>query len=108
MTTCAWCDAPRVAGHTCPRCGADYARAEQIKSHGRAQAVAPVVPVFEPIRERVVEDPALELKFCIVAIPAALALGVLFHFLTPGLQRIVFGMPLHELGHAVSAWFCGF
>jgi hypothetical protein len=25
----------------------------------------------------------------------------------PGLQRIVFGMPIHELGHAVTAWFCG-
>jgi hypothetical protein len=55
-----------------------------------------------------VEDPALEFKLCVAAIPAALALGVLFHFLTPGAQRIVFGMPLHELGHAVSAWFCGF
>lgn len=110
MTTCAWCDAPRVAGGTCPRCGADYARAEQIKSHGRAaiQAVAPITPAPVVLKERVVEDPSLELKFCIAAVPAALALGVLFHFLTPGLQRIVFGMPLHELGHAVSAWFCGF
>ena len=24
------------------------------------------------------------------------------------MQRIVFGMPVHELGHAVSAWFTGF
>jgi hypothetical protein len=81
-----------------------------------------VVPVEEPvlaqepaiaativgIEERAVEDPALEFKLCVAAIPAALALGVLFHFLTPGMQRIVFGMPIHELGHAVSAWFCGF
>src|SRR5260221_14653469 len=35
-------------------------------------------------------------------------LALAFHFLTPGLQRIVFGMPVHELGHAVSAWFTGF
>jgi len=34
--------------------------------------------------------------------------GLLFHWVMPGVQRIFFGMPLHELGHAVSAWFCGF
>lgn len=55
-----------------------------------------------------VEDPALEYKLTVSALPAALALGVLFHCLTPGLQRIFFGMPVHELGHAVSAWLCGF
>ena len=56
----------------------------------------------------VVEDPALELKFCIAALPAMLLLALLFHFLTPGVQRIALGMPVHELGHAVSAWFTGF
>ena len=122
-TTCPWCNAPRVAEPSCPRCGANYAKAEQIKTQGRAQAVAPpataepqaavaeapvAMTIAGGIEDRVVEDPALELKLCVAAIPAALALGVLFHFLTPGMQRIVFGMPLHELGHAVSAWFCGF
>lgn len=120
MGGCPWCNAPRAAGPTCPRCGANYAKAELIKTQGRAQVAA--VPVEEPvlaqepaiaativgIEERAVEDPALEFKLCVAAIPAALALGVLFHFLTPGMQRIVFGMPIHELGHAVSAWFCGF
>jgi hypothetical protein len=43
----------------------------------------------------------------VAAIPAALLLGLAFHLLTPGLQRIFFGMPVHELGHAVTAWFCG-
>jgi hypothetical protein len=37
-----------------------------------------------------------------------LALGVLFHMIMPGLQRIFFGMPVHELGHAAAAWFCGY
>src|SRR6185436_8158375 len=55
-----------------------------------------------------VEDPALEFKLCVAAIPLALLLATAFHFLAPGVQRIVFGMPLHELGHAASAWFCGF
>jgi len=57
-------------------------------------------------RERAVEDPALEWKLCVAAIPAALALALAFHVLTPGLQRVFLGMPVHELGHAVSAWFC--
>lgn len=61
-----------------------------------------------PIRPQpAVEDPALELKFCIAAIPAALLLGVLFHVAAPFLQRTFLGMPVHELGHAVSAWFTG-
>ncbi len=116
--TCPWCNAPRVASENCPRCGANYAKAELIKTQGRAPVVAaePAAPAAEPaiamaivgIEDRAVEDPALELKLCVAAIPVKLALGLLFHFLTPGLQRIAFGMPIHELGHAVSAWFCGF
>ena len=114
-TTCPWCNAPRSAGPACGRCGADYAKAEQIRTQGRARAVAPAVAeapipmtIAGGIDERAVEDPALELKLCVAAIPLALLLATVFHFLTPGMQRIVFGMPLHELGHAVSAWFCGF
>ena len=34
--TCPWCNAPRDAGPTCPGCGANYAKAEAIKAHGRA------------------------------------------------------------------------
>lgn len=120
--TCPWCNAPRAAGATCPRCGANYAKAEAIKTHGRAQvAVAieePVVaaPVEEPaiaatlvgMEARAVEDPALEWKLCVAAIPVALGLALAFHVLTPSLQRIFLGMPIHELGHAVSGWFCGY
>ena len=77
---------------------------------GRAVVVEPAVAVFATLvgtEDRLVEDPALEFKLCAAAIPAALALGLLFHILTPGLQRIFFGMPIHELGHALAAWFCG-
>ena len=115
--SCAWCNAPRAGGDTCPRCGANYAKAEQIRTQGRAQPVeaAVAVPLPEPavvatlvgMEARAVEDPALEFKLCVAAIPAMLALGLAFHLLTPGLQRIFFGMPVHELGHALSAWFCG-
>jgi hypothetical protein len=54
-----------------------------------------------------IEDSLLEWKYCVGAIPAALCLGVVFHFLTPFLQRTLLGMPVHELGHAATAWLCG-
>jgi len=89
--SCPWCSAPRGEGPACPRCGANYAKAELIR-----------------LEDPAVDDPVFEYKVTLVALPAALAAGVLFHFLTPGLQRIFFGMPVHELGHAVSAWLCGY
>ena len=109
--TCPWCNAPREAGPACPRCGANYAKAEQIKEQGRAQAEAVVeAPVAVPavVVDPAVADPAFELKLCVAAIPSMLVLALLFHFLTPGVQRIALGMPIHELGHAVAAWFTGF
>jgi hypothetical protein len=44
------------------------------------------------------------------AIPVALCLAVAFNASELGgaLQRIFLTMPVHELGHAVTAWFCGF
>ena len=112
--TCPWCSAPRVPGVTCPGCGANYAKAEQIKAQGRAAVIEedvlpePLPAVIVGAEDTAVDDPELEWKVCAVAIPAALLLGVLFHLVTPGLQRIFFGMPVHELGHAAAAWFCGF
>ena len=106
--TCPWCNAPRVNAASCPGCGANYAKAEMIKTQGKAVAIPLAVPEASIVfQESPVEDPVLEFKLCVAAIPAALLLGALFHYLTPGLQRIVFGMPLHELGHAAAAWFCG-
>ena len=117
---CPWCDAPRVDGPTCPRCGANYAKAELIREYGRApvpepaafeQPITPQKPITAVLvgAEHVaVGDPRLEWQLSIAAIPAALLLGLLFHLLTPGLQRIFFGMPVHELGHAVTAWLCGY
>ncbi len=122
---CPWCSAPRDASAaSCPRCGANYAKAEQIKAQGRAVAVA-AAPAAAPVQVMAaktvpasadddslaglpeVDDPLLEWKMCIAAIPAALALGVLFHYLTPFLQRTFLAMPIHELGHAAAAWFTG-
>ena len=44
------------------------------------------------------------------AIPGALAIAVLFHLWPTGrfLQRTWLGMPVHELGHAVTSWWCGY
>jgi len=93
---------------------------------GKAVAVTPAVAVAEaPVEVSVpkgitfgsniedpekVEDPGLEWKLCLGAVPAMLALALLFHSFPLGhfLQRTWLTMPVHEMGHAVSAWFCGF
>ena len=120
--TCPWCDAPRSEGENCPRCGANYAKAEAIKKHGRAEvAVAPAVaaepeiPAFvvaesELEDSKLIDDAQTEFWFCVLAIPATLLLGIVFHQFGAGrfVQRLLFTMPVHELGHAVTAWLCGF
>lgn len=55
-------------------------------------------------------DPALEWKLRAVAVPAAIALAFAFHAWPTGhfLQRTFLSMIVHELGHAVTAWWCGF
>src|SRR5260221_7625042 len=113
---CSWCSAPRAAGDSCPRCGANYAKAALIKTQGRAPVALEEPVVVQPgvaavivsADDVVVDDPVLEWKLCVAAIPAALALAVALHLLMPSLQRIFFGMPVHELGHAVTAWLCGY
>jgi len=119
--TCPWCQAPRAEGPSCLKCGANYAKAEAIKQKGRAMAApapAPAAPAFEsktkdlaPLSEYVDPDKAIDVegewKLCLVAIPGALLVALALHFVLPSLQRIVFAMPLHELGHAVSGWLCG-
>lgn len=55
-------------------------------------------------------DPALEWKLRAAAIPAAVGLAFAFHAWPTGhfLQRTFLSMIVHELGHAVTAWWCGF
>lgn len=123
ITTCPWCSAPRDSGTTCPRCGANYAKAEAIKAHGRAAAGdAPSVPAQQSEPAVIsyaadpmaglpaVADPVLEYKFCLAAIPAMLCIAIVFNAsgLGAALQRIFLTMPVHEFGHAVTAWFCGY
>ena len=122
--TCPWCSALRDSAPTCPRCGASYAKAEAIKAHGRVAPVVEQAPVAveefdsaaliyteaSPDEWKAVDDAQLEWKFCMGAIPITLCIAVAFHAcgLGSALQRIVLTMPVHEVGHAVTAWFCGF
>lgn len=127
--TCPWCSAPRDTGPTCPKCGAIYAKAEAIKAHGSAKSVvlpaaAPEVAAEPSVLDleldldtdnpadewKLVDDADLEWKFCVGAIPIALACALVFHASGMGafLQRLFLTMPVHELGHAIAAWLCGF
>lgn len=119
--TCAWCDAPKTSDIVCPRCGANYAKAEAIKKHGNAKAVVDAAPAPE-IRldsspddggtdyAALVKDPAAEWNNCLYALPAMLlgAWACQHWNIFDGLQRITFGMPVHEFGHALTAWLAGY
>lgn len=111
--TCAWCNAPKTSDSTCFRCGANYAKAEAIQRHGTAKGVsttptaaAAAEPQEVPLP---VTDPAAEWLNCLLALPLLLlgAWACQYFNVFDGLQRIVFGMPVHEFGHAVTAWFTG-
>lgn len=138
MTVCAWCGEQKGAGSTCGKCGADYAKAEMIKSselntgkprrrrrksndsNPAGQLATPAQPiqaaaiasveVSDTDRLVMVKDPAFERKLCLWVIPGMLVFA-LFVYVT-GIfkfaQSIAFGMPVHEFGHAVVAWFCGY
>jgi hypothetical protein len=122
--TCPWCEAPRQEGANCPRCGANYAKAEAIRTHGRAEVVPaaaiqaegePEALIFtaadeDPEASAVIDDPQTEFRFCAAAIPLMLLVAIAFNAMEWGrfAQRLVFTMPVHELGHAVTAWLCGF
>lgn len=116
--SCPWCNAPRSDGADCPKCGANYAKAEAIRKHGRvvapaATAAAPEAPPPAPATAGVegmpaVEDPKLEFWFCVAAIPGMLLAGVFFNQVMPFLQRTFLAMPIHELGHAAASWLTGY
>jgi len=116
---CAWCSAPRGPGLICDKCGVDYEKAAQIKA-GKKVETAPrkskKAERAEQAQQRFldawqpVKDPALEYKLCLFVFPGMLALTFLMEItgFGGGLLRIVFGMPVHEFGHAVVGWFTGF
>ena len=56
------------------------------------------------------DDAPQEWKIRAGALPVAVALALLFHSWDLGhfAQRTALTMPLHELGHAITGWWCGF
>jgi hypothetical protein len=59
---------------------------------------------------QLVDDEPAEWKLRAAAIPGALLVALAFHAWPTGhfLQRTFLSMIVHELGHAVTAWWCGF
>jgi hypothetical protein len=57
-----------------------------------------------------VEDGSREWKVRAGAIPIAVVAALFFHSCETGhfVQRSALTMPLHELGHAITAWWCGY
>jgi hypothetical protein len=56
------------------------------------------------------EEYQLEWKLRAIGVPAAFAVALAFHASSTGhwLQRTFLTMIPHELGHAITAWWCGF
>lgn len=115
--TCVACGAARVPGPECPSCGVIYARAEQ-RAAARAEAdrSGPPLPdrrasaAWAFAHGRAVSAARAELRLAWFAVPGALLGCALLARTGLGqfLLRTFFGMWLHELGHAVAAWLCGF
>jgi len=122
---CPRCGEPRILAPECPRCGVLYAKAEARAAQLAAQA-APAAPAPAPALAPAetpapfpptgtfwngdVEDARSELRVRLFALPVALAVAWLLvnSPMWGSLLRIFLSMWIHELGHAVTAWFCGF
>ena len=91
----------------CPRCGVIYAKAE---AHALAAAVAAPPPETPGTWSGEENDDALELRLRAFAIPIALLLAGLLVWTGPGhfLVRTFASMWVHETGHAIAAWLCGY
>lgn len=111
--TCAWCGAHKTSDPVCYQCGANYAKAEAIKARGSAKGVARTETAAAVDEQdtllALVRDPHAEWLNCLLALPLMLlgAWACQYFNIFDGFQRIVFGMPVHELGHAITAWFTG-
>jgi len=117
---CPRCGAPRANTPDCPQCGVFYAKAERLAAEREAAAqeaetfpeLAPRPPsaaaVFaqEDSRRRA----RAEVWLARFAVPGAIVVCWLLKLTGLGafVLRTFFGMWLHELGHAVAAWICGF
>lgn len=124
LKVCPRCGEPRILAPECPRCGVLYARAEARAAQlaTRAPQVAapppsaaepepsPPAPSVQALQwQGDLEDARFELRMYQFALPVALGVSwLLMHSDLRGLLRTFLSMWVHELGHAVTAWFCGF
>lgn len=133
LQACPRCQSPRTTGPECPRCGIIYAKAEARAARQREEAApdVPEVPEEPPplvdpawlvtpdLRSDVLppETPAwdgdaqeavFEHRLRTWATPVALLVSyvVLSSNFGAFAARLI-TMPFHELGHAMTAWFCG-
>lgn len=108
LATCPQCGAPRAASLDCPKCGVIYAKAHPPRMHH----AVPEVPDAQASGtwKGDLEDARLEYRLRLFALPLAL---IFAHFVVAtrlghALARIFLSMFVHELGHALAAWLCGY
>lgn len=135
--TCPRCSAPRILRPECPQCGVIYAKADALAARRAAQrAEVPPAPVAPVPEEPPLIDPAWlvrpgELRSDVLPAPTPdldgdaeeaasehrlhtwvlpVTLGVAWAVVSGPSRFLVrlITMPFHELGHAVSAWLCGY
>jgi hypothetical protein len=90
----------------CLKCGVVFAK--YLAFQQAVEAVRPVLP--EPCSEEVAQERRKanqEFTVRIFALPGALLLGWLLNWAMPTVTAFL-SMWLHETGHAIAAWFCGY
>ncbi|MBM7114563.1 hypothetical protein [Archangium primigenium] len=121
LKACPRCGEPRILAPECPRCGVLYAKAQPrpVPAPPPAAVGAPAaaaLPVYDPgqslsknlSRSLEHEAAVAEWRLRLFALPGLLVgLWVLHAALGNSFVFALFGMLLHELGHAVCAWFSG-
>src|SRR5215813_10275617 len=94
----------------CPRCGIVFAKFMAADEDASPLSKDPVPSAVQADFERLRadrDDLRRELRARVLALPSAL-LGAWFAVkAAPGLVRM-FSMWVHESGHAISAWLCGY
>jgi hypothetical protein len=94
----------------CPRCGIVFAKFMAAEEDGRCSSTDTVPSAVQADLERLRadrDDLRRELRARVLAFPCALLGARMAVKAAPALVRI-FSMWVHESGHAVSAWLCGY
>lgn len=122
LPVCPRCHAPRILAPECPNCGVIYAKAQPRSATPVAEPAPssspplpeperpPHLPAESAVWQGDAEDARAELNLRTFALPAALIISrlVVASGFGHSLVRIFLSMWVHELGHAVTAWLCGF